>query len=82
MEFEHAKIKKTRIDNLSISWDYETDPKKRCPVFLFTLDMCNTDVHYHIKLSIAEARALKKWLNDFLTDHDGRKSKMGRNLST
>lgn len=63
-----TKLKKKRIDNLSINWDYNRTPKSKFPVFLFTPDMEDTDTHYHIKLDRTQAKKLNKWLNDFLKD--------------
>lgn len=66
--FGITKIKSKRRDNLSIGWDYYRTPKSKFPVFLFTPDMENTDVHYHIKLDTTQARKLKKWLDQYLKD--------------
>lgn len=56
---------KTR-DNLQLHLDYDTDPKKAYPQLFFTPNMDNTDIHYHIPLSIAEARKMRDWLTKFL----------------
>lgn len=61
-----VKIRNKKRDNLEINLDYDTDPKKSYPMILFTPDMDNTDIHYHIPLSIAEARKMRDWLTKFL----------------
>lgn len=68
-----TEIKKDLDDNLSIGWDYDTNPEKRFPMILFTPHMRNTKVHYHIRFSITEARTLHNWLSQFLKDHDDKK---------
>lgn len=68
-KFGITKISKGKIDNLSISWDYESDPDdktQRRPIFLFTPNMDNTNEHFHIELTRKQARVLSKWLIDYL----------------
>ena len=67
----HTILKKGRIGNLSVSWDYEDDPNdssQRSPVFRFTPDMESAKEHHHIKLSYKQADALKDWLDEYLLD--------------
>lgn len=64
-----TKIIRGNRDNLSISWDYETDPddtKQRRPILLYTPNMENTSEHFHIELTRKQARALSEWLIDYL----------------
>jgi hypothetical protein len=55
-KFGYTKIKSKQINNFIISWDYNTTPKSKFPVFLFTPDMDDTNNHYHIKLDKTQAR--------------------------
>lgn len=66
--FGVTKIKSKKRDNLSINWDYYRTPKSKFPVLLFTPDMDNANVHYHIKLDKTQARKLKKWIDSYLKD--------------
>ena len=64
-------IKKNKIDNFSINWDYDDNPNdknQRFPVFLFTPDMKDTNTHYHIVLGKNQAKVLRDWLSDYLKD--------------
>lgn len=61
-------IKRGRMDNLQISWDYDTNPNYRYPVFLFTPDMDDTDTHYHIQLTRSDAVQLAGWLRSYIRD--------------
>jgi hypothetical protein len=64
--FGITKIRASDRDNLNISWDFDTNPKKNYPVLLYTPDMRDTDNHYHIALSEKQARELRDWLTAFL----------------
>lgn len=52
-----AEIKTSKRDNLRISWDDEDGF-----ILLFTPDMGNTDIHYHILLSDVEAKQLSSFI--------------------
>jgi hypothetical protein len=66
--FGKTNIRSSKTFALSISWDYDSSPKRTYPVFLFTPDMDNTDEHYHIALTAAQARKLKDWFDDYFKD--------------
>lgn len=59
-----TKIKSGNFHNLSIS--YEVEDEHKVPMFLFTPNMKDTSLHYHIELSNQEATELRDWLNDYL----------------
>jgi hypothetical protein len=66
-----TKIVDDKSDNLSVSWDYDSnkdDLTQRRPVFLYTPWMDNTDDHYHIELTRNQAIVLRDWLNDYLEE--------------
>lgn len=65
-EWRIVAIKQGKFNNLFISEDYDVDEKKRYPVFLFTPDMSNTGVHYHIELTKPETNKLFEWLKSYL----------------
>jgi hypothetical protein len=67
-KFGITNIRASKVDTLSISWDYDVNPKKKYPVFLFTPDMNDTNEHYHIALTPAQARKLRDWLSEYLKD--------------
>lgn len=65
-------IRNGRRDALSISRDTdldENDNEVPTAVFLYTPDMEDTNVHYHIELSVARAAQLADWLNKFVAEH-------------
>ncbi|MDZ4085157.1 MAG: hypothetical protein U1E10_19595 [Bdellovibrionales bacterium] len=68
-KFDSTDIIKGRIDNLGISWAYDDDPEKRFPMLFFTPDMNDKTNHHHIRLTIAQARTLKNWLDNFLLEN-------------
>lgn len=73
--FGSTNIRNGRIDNLSINWDFdynEDSIRERYPVFLFTPDMEDTRTHYHIKLTLKQARVLYKWLGEFIKEKEGK----------
>ena len=51
-------IRDTERDNLYIGWDDEDGF-----VMLFTPSMKNTDIHYHVELSLDQATRLMRYLN-------------------
>lgn len=53
-------------NRISISLDFDTNPKKLYPVILFTPDMGNTVTHYHVPLNKREARKLRDFLSRYL----------------
>ena len=59
-------IKSGRYENLDISLDYDTNPKKQFPVLLYTPNMKNTNEHFHICLNRRETRKLHKYLGEYL----------------
>lgn len=62
-------VKEGRRDNLSMSWDYDTDASnvtERHAVMLYTPDMEDTSNHEHIEFSDEEAKKLHSWLGRFL----------------
>lgn len=74
-KFGITKIRhrKNGTDELDINWDTDCDPSSnsktnRIPVFLYTPDMRDTDTHFHVPLTRAEAKRLRNWLNDYLKD--------------
>lgn len=75
MAYKHrfgiTNIKKSKFSNLSISWDFDNDEKdvgQRMPILFFTPDMSNKNEHHHISLNHKQAKALCKWLGDYLED--------------
>ena len=60
------QIRGGKNDNLQINLDYDYTPKHLFPVMLYTPDMRNTDVHYHIHLNKRQARALRDWLSIYV----------------
>jgi hypothetical protein len=52
-------------DALSISLDYDDDPQKLFPVFLFVPIMDQPE-HWHIQLNREQAVKLRDWLNDYM----------------
>lgn len=67
-KFGGTELVDNMFGNLSIGWDYDTNPEKKYPVFLYTPDMKNTNVHYHVPLTKRNAKRLKKWLAEYLKD--------------
>lgn len=59
-----TEIKSGNFHNISIS--YEMEDEHRVPMLLFTPDMKNTGLHYHIEFSKEEAAELRNWLDEFL----------------
>jgi hypothetical protein len=65
-------MKKFKVDakkitkKLSISRDYDTNPKNYYPVFLF--EPGKDFEHYHISITRKEAEKLRDWLNEYLKD--------------
>ena len=51
-------IRDTERDNLYIGWDEEDGF-----VMLFTPTMSNTDIHYHIELSLDQVKRLSRYLD-------------------
>ena len=52
--------------NLIIAQDCDQGPRQLHPVFLFTPDLDDTDLHFHIDLTNAEAMRLYLWLGEHL----------------
>ena len=67
-KFGITTIRASKTNALSVSWDYDSNQKKKYPVFLFTPDMGNTDEHHHIVLTPAQTRKLGDWLDSYLKD--------------
>jgi hypothetical protein len=67
-----TKIIPDCLDNLSINWDHilrdEHGVAYLHPILFHTPDMDNTNTHYHISLSVAQARTLLEWLQDYIED--------------
>jgi hypothetical protein len=77
----HTTIRKERLNNLSVSLDYDSNPKRLYPVLLFTPSMSNLDNHHHIALSKKQARIFRDWLNEYLKDEKKGFKKHGRSKS-
>lgn len=64
----------TQINNLQVSrdddMDFDTGEEFPIAVLLYTPSMKRTDTHYHIPLTVEEARALAKWLKKFVKEHE------------
>ncbi len=68
-KYGRTVLKKERFNNLQLGWEYDRDPKKNFPSLLFTPDMNNSNVHYHIDLrSKKQVQKLHKWLTEYLKD--------------
>jgi hypothetical protein len=67
MDHRITMIRDKKIDKLSISLDYDVDPKESYPVFLFIPDVNEFD-HYHIPLTKEESKTLFDWLKEYLND--------------
>lgn len=66
--FGITDITKGKRDQISISWDTDTNPeneKERYIVLLFIPDADKFE-HHHVPLSNKQAKVLHKWLGDFL----------------
>jgi len=61
-DYDHLVVKGSDRKNLQISWDFEDNIQKRFPILLFTPDLNDASVHYHISLNMNEAMRLKDWL--------------------
>lgn len=62
----HA-VTRSKRQSFDISLDYDTDPEKTFPVFLFIPDR-KQFTHWHIPLTRQQARRLRDWLNRYLGD--------------
>lgn len=65
-KYSITKIKDTKHNNLTISIDNMGDGK--IPVLLFTPSMNDTQNHYHIELTLKEAKILRDWVNKYVND--------------
>ena len=61
-------VTKRRYDNLIVSEDWDENPKRTYPVFLYTPDIKHPDQHWHIPLKPAEVRRLYRWLGTHLSN--------------
>ena len=69
--FNALTVKGGKLNNLSISWDYESDPddkSQRVPSLLVTPNRKKFE-HYHIDLNRKQAKKLKNWLTWFLNNN-------------
>jgi hypothetical protein len=63
------KIRSSDIDNLSIGLEYDTNPDKPYPMFLYTPSISELNNHFHIALSRKQAKILRDWLSEYLRDN-------------
>jgi len=54
------------MNNLMIHTDYDTNPNIVYPVLFYTPNMRDTNNHYHVKLSLTQAKKMNKWLSNFI----------------
>ena len=71
-KFGITEIRTGQIDRLSLSYDYETDPKQRYPVFLYTPDMEDKSHgcphHAHIHFTPEQAKVMRDWFIAYCDD--------------
>ena len=57
-------------ERLSISLDYDEDPKDMFPVLLVVPETDKFD-HHHLHLTLEGAKSLHAWLGDYLSSKEG-----------
>lgn len=71
--FGITDIRDQNCDNLSISVDTcqeaEGGPIETIAVLLYTPSMDNTNEHFHIPLTVDQAKVMAEWLDKFVKEH-------------
>ena len=61
------KLSTSKHETFEVGLDYDTNPEKTYPVFLFVPDR-KQFTHWHLPLTRQQARRLRDWLNRYLGD--------------